>query len=147
MQQESLDRDQQKLGQHLRQEIKARKAAEHQINQSVAAAAAAAAADLAALANKVDTSVAQLRDRIDGLAQVQKQTCERHTSLASDQCGLQQVGSHLSIQDVQLSPGLSQLIARIMLMSDTEPMLFIDLAGLQAALAGQFFVFQVFLVD
>jgi hypothetical protein len=90
--QESLDREQLKLGQHLRQEIKARKAAEKTINDSLAAAAAAAAADLAALAGKTDASAFRLRERCEGLAAQQKRAQEQHAGLAGECSALQQVG-------------------------------------------------------
>lgn len=89
--QESLDREQLKLGQHLRQEIKARKAAEKALNDSLAAAAAAAAADLAALAGKTDTGMARLREKCEGLAAQQKAVQERQAALAGECSVLQQV--------------------------------------------------------
>ena len=88
-----MDREQQKLGQHLRQEIKARKAAEKTINDSLAAAAAAAAADLAALAAKTEASLSKLRDKCDGLMQEQQHVQEKQTSIAGDCTALQQVRS------------------------------------------------------
>lgn len=91
--QESLDREQLKLGQHLRQEIKARKASEKTSNDSLAAAAAAAAADLAALAARTDGSLSRLRDKVEGLVQQQKQAQERQAVLAGDHTALQQVGA------------------------------------------------------
>lgn len=90
--QESLDREQLKLGQHLRQEIKARKAAEKTINDSLAAAAAAAAADLAALAGKTDASMARLREKCEGPVAQQKRAQEQQAGLAGECSTLQQVG-------------------------------------------------------
>lgn len=89
--QESLDREQLKLGQHLRQEIKARKAGEKTLNDSLAAAAAAAAADLAALAGKTDASVMRLREKCEGLLAQQKRAQEQQAGLVGDCAALQQV--------------------------------------------------------
>lgn len=89
--QEALDQEQLKLGQHLRQEIKARKAAEKATNDSLAAAAAAAAADLSALAGRTDASLARLREKSDGLAAQQKQAQEQQARLVGECSALQQV--------------------------------------------------------
>lgn len=88
-----MDREQQKLSQHLRQEIKARKAAEKATNDSLAAAAAATASDLAALATKSDASLAKLRERCQGLDKQQQRGQEQQAALAAEQTALQQVST------------------------------------------------------
>lgn len=89
--QEFLDREQLKLGQHLRQEIKARKAGEKTINDSLAAAAAAAAADLAAMAGKTDAGLGRLRERCERLEGAQQRSQEAQAVLAADCSALRQV--------------------------------------------------------
>jgi hypothetical protein len=91
--QESLDREQLKLGQHLRQEIKARKATEKSLSGSLASAAAAAAADVAKLAGRTDTGFARLRDVCAGLAEQQKQGQKQQTLVADNCSALQKVGA------------------------------------------------------
>lgn len=91
--QESLDREQQKLGQHLQQEIKARKAREKALADSLTAAAAAAAADVAALAAKSEASLVQLTKKSEGLAGQQEHMQERQQQLAGTCDALQRVGS------------------------------------------------------
>jgi hypothetical protein len=90
--QESLDREQLKLGQHLRQEIKARKASEKSLSDSLASAAAAAAADVAKLAGKTDSSLARLRGVCAGLAEQQKQGQKQQAIVAEYCSALQKVG-------------------------------------------------------
>lgn len=89
--QEFLDREQLKLGQHLRQEIKARKAGEKTINDSLAAAAAAAAADLAAMAGRTDAGLGRLRERSERLEAAQTRSQEAQAGLAADCSVLRQV--------------------------------------------------------
>lgn len=86
-----MDREQLKLGQHLRQEIKARKAAEKSINDSLAAAAAAAAADVAALATKTEASLTKLTQTCERLDAEQQRARDQQAGLAGNCTALQQV--------------------------------------------------------
>jgi hypothetical protein len=103
--QEFLDREQLKLGQHLRQEIKARKAGEKTINDSLAAAAAAAAADLAAMAGKTDAGLGRLRDKCEGLVAAQQRSQEAQGALAADRSALRQVCSYAEVVEVDCAQG------------------------------------------
>lgn len=108
-----MDREQQKLGQHLRQEIKARKAAEKATNDSLAAAAAATASDLAARATKSDASLAKLRERCQGLDKQQQRVQEQQVALVAEQTALQQVSTLQEQRDTGTCANLARLLTNL----------------------------------